>query len=167
MVHNLTWQRTFEQWGELCKQFVRRPVQVRIVGDGGTVSWATAGPADVNADYDIRIQAGDESITKQQDIASLTALLNAAAPYAQLGVVNVIPIFRHLAELSGIPNPDEIIAAATQGPPPAAPFGNGQPPPQIGAGPAPFLLGGQNGGAQGVPHLAPHPLSSIISGHQG
>ncbi len=162
VIHNQTWQRTFEQWGMLCKQFVRRPVQVRIVGEGGTVQWMNVGPAEVNADYDIRIQAGDESITKQQDRADMIAFLNSVAPFAQMGIVNFQPLFRKLAEDFGFPNPDEIVQAAMQ-PPQAAPFGGGQQ--QIGSGPSPFTLG-QNGGALGTPHLAPHPLASVLQGNQ-
>ncbi len=161
LIHNLTWQRTFEQWGMLCKQFVRRPVEIRVVGEGGVVDWMKVGPAEVNADYDIRIEAGDEAITRQQDRADKIAFLNAVAPFAQMGLVNYTPILKALAEDFGFPNADEIVQAAMQQPQ-AAPFGGQQ---QLPQGPAPFTLG-QNGGAGGVSALAPHPAMSVLRGNQ-
>jgi hypothetical protein len=163
LIHNLTWQRTFEQWGMLTKQFLRRPVEIRVVGPNGTIDWVIAGPEEVNADYDIRIEAGDESITKQQDRADKIAFLNAVAPFVQMGVVNLQPILVALAEDFGFANPEAVVNAAT--PPRAAPFtanGGGGPP---GGGSSPFILG-TNGGAQGVPQLAPQPPGSLIYGNQ-
>ena len=160
VIHNQTWQRTFEQWGMLTKQFLRRPQELRIVGPSGTIDWVTVGPGDVNQDFDIRIIAGDESITKQQDRADMIAFLNAVAPLIPTGAVNFQPILIHLAESFGLPNPESIIQQMQQAPQ-AAPYTNGQQP----QGPQPFTLG-QNGGAGGVSALAPHPLGSIMSGNQ-
>jgi hypothetical protein len=149
----------------LTKQFLKRDIAVRVVGPGGQVDWATVGPQDADADFDVRIQAGDESVTKQQDRADKIAFLNAVLPLAQAGIVNFQPILIALAEDFGFPNPEAIVSAATQaGPPPAAPFttnGGGSPP----GGSSPFILG-TNGGAAGVPQLAPQPLSSILQGNQ-
>lgn len=166
VIHNLTWQRTFEQWAMLTKQFLRRDQEIRVVGPGGTIDWLTVGPEVVNADYDVKIEAGDESITKQQDRADKIAFLNAVAPFVQMGVVNLQPILKALAADFGFSDPDAVVNAATQ-PPQAAPFtpnGGGGPPPVQGPS-SPFILG-TNGGAQGVPQLAPQPLGSLYSGNQ-
>lgn len=157
IIHQRTWQRTFEQWGMLTKQFLRRDQEVRITGPGGVVDWKLIGPDEVNGDFDVRIEAGDEAATKAQERADLISLLNALNPLIQEGLVDPKVIVVKLGKAFGIQNPEALLKPPTPQPVAA--------PTPLGAPPTPFTLG-QNGGANGRSALRPHPLASIISGNQ-
>lgn len=159
IIHQRTWQRTFEQWGALTKQFLRRPMAVRVEGAGGQIVWQNLGPGDVNGDFDIRIQAGDESASRQQERADAAALLNAVFPYVQLGVADPKIPLEKLAQAFNLPNADGLLKALTA-PPQAAP---NNAPPQLGAMPPPQLLGTGLSGAQ---PMGFHPAGSVMQGHQ-
>ena len=58
------WQRTFEQWADLTKQFLRKDTEFKIDGLPGE-QWVTMGPASIYGDYDVSIKAGEESGDKQ------------------------------------------------------------------------------------------------------
>lgn len=154
LISRRTWQRTWEQYADLTKQFLRSPIDVRIEGPGETVNWMKLGPADVYGDYDVRIEAAEESANKQQRRAEVVALLNAFAPYIQTGVVDPKPILRLAAEAFGFPSPESLFPPPQQQQPQAAPFGNngGTFPTQ----PVPFQLGGQ---------IAPQPALATLAGN--
>ena len=63
-IHDRTWQRTFEHWAALTKQYLRQPQAVRIEGREGRVTWQQLGPEDVNGDFDVRIEAGNEAASQ-------------------------------------------------------------------------------------------------------
>lgn len=156
IIHQRTWQRTFEQWGMLTKQFLKRDMAIRIIGPDGP-QWFNVGPAEVNGDFDVRIQAGDESVIKAQERGDAVAVLNALFPYVQLGVVDPKELILRVAKTFNVPNAEALIKPLPPAPV-AAPNGNG------GAA-EPFTLG-TNGGAQGIASLRPHPPLSILAGNQ-
>jgi hypothetical protein len=158
IIHQRTWQRTFEQWGDLTKQFLRRPTAVRIEGAGGAVDWTQVGPEEVNGDFDIRIQAGDESASRAQERGDAAALLNAIFPYVQLGVADPKIPLEKLAQAFNLPNPEALLKIVA---PPAAASPTG----------APSLLDRGNGAPQLSPPMANgsapafHPMGSIMQGN--
>jgi hypothetical protein len=147
-----TWQRTFEQWSDLTKQFLTEPQAVAIQGPGSTVVWAQVGPAEILGDYDVRIQAGEEALSRQQERAEAIALLNALAPFAQVGQVNLAPLLERVAYAYDMPDRASLLPAPQPQQPPAAPV-NGANPPQA---PAQFGLGGG---------ITPQPAQAILNGN--
>ncbi len=154
------WQRTYEQWADLTKQFLTTPREFQIDGLPDGENWVKLGPEDVFSDDDINVQATEQSLDKEAKQAQIMGLLNSLAPFAATGAVNVPELLRAVAEAFDFPNPEALIPAITPGPPPAAPNGlgaNGVP-----NAPQPNQLG--NGNVDGA-GLAPHPLASLVSGH--
>ena len=161
-IHDKTWQRTFEHWGALTKQYLRRPQAVRIEGPGGEVQWSQLGPQDVIGDFDIRIQAGDESASRQQERSDAIQLLNALAPFVQMGVVDPKLLIEKIGSSFNITNPEALLRPPAPPPPAAAP---GPPSPGNGAGAGLPALLGQTGLSNGSP-MAFQPSGSIMHGHQ-
>jgi len=155
-----TWQRTFEQWADLTKQFLTQTQAVAIEGPGSTTTWLEISPQDVLGDYDVRIQAGEEALSRQQERSEAIAILNALAPFAQMGLVNLQPLLEKVAYAYDMPNSAALFPAPQPQAPPAAPM-NGQQPAQ-GApqpspqAPTPFSLGGG---------ITPQPAQAILQGN--
>jgi len=147
-----TWQRVFEQWADLTKQFLTEPQALAIQGPGSTVTWAQVGPQQVMGDYDVRIEAGEESLSRQQERAEAIALLNALAPFAQVGQINLQPLLEKVASAYDMPDNSSLFPQPQPQIPPAAPT-NGQVPPQA---PAPFSLGGG---------ITPQPAQAVFNGN--
>lgn len=122
MIQYKGYQRTFEQWSEMVKQFLDHDVQVRIVGPGDTVDWRRYGPQDVIGSYDIVLEGTEESLSKQQARGEAIALLNAFAPLVPTGMVNINPLLEKVAAAYDFPNPQALLAQPQQ-PIQAAPFG--------------------------------------------
>jgi hypothetical protein len=125
------WQRTYEQWGSDIQQYMDEPLWLKIVGPGGEPTWVNHTPDDVAGEFDFMLDGTDDSLSKQQDRSDAIALLNAFAPFAQLGMVNMPPLIEGVARAFGIEDPASLVAQP-QGPaspqlPPGAP--NGQQPP--------------------------------------
>jgi len=149
-----TWLRMWQQWSGLTHQFLRSPMAVAIEGPGEQKTWVQYGPGDVYGDYDVKIEAAEETLNKQQRRADAVALLNALAPYAAQGMLDPKPLLRQVAESFGFESPEALFMPATPAPPAAAPTnGNGAQPPMP---PTPFTLGGQ---------LAPPPAMSVLAGN--
>jgi hypothetical protein len=165
-IHQRTWQRTFEMWAMLTKQFVRQPQYVKITGDDGQQQWVRLGPADINGDFDIRIDAGDEAAGKAQERSDAVAILQALFPYVQVGAVDPKELIIRVGKAFGIEDPNGLLAQPQQPPPAAAPNGPQQqpqgPPPQL---PPNVLQLGT--GLAGAPVMAPHPPASLLAGNQG
>lgn len=149
-IRMLTWQRVFEQWGDLTKQFLTEEMDVRIEGPGNNVSWQKLGPQSVMGDFDIRILAGDESLSRQQERSEAVALLNALAPFAQAGLVSLEPLLEKVAVAYDFPAISSLFPQPGQNT--ASPF----PQQQAATGPSPFTLG------RG---LATPPAQSILRGN--
>ena len=183
IIHNQTWQRTFRQWGALCRQFMTDGTEIRISGPEGKVGWVKYRKGDLAADFDVDIEAGDRSSTRQQEFAQQLQLLQTLAPYSQAGLANVTPVLRRLAKLSGYIDPQELVPdPRPQGP--AAPVPprltlTGQLTPeqeaaaaaQRGLPPGP----GQAGGSWAQPgqppeqqagQVVPMPMGSVIQGNR-
>lgn len=160
IIHQRTWQRTFEHWAALTQQYLRQKQAIRIVGPDGPV-WANFGPDEVIGEFDIRVEAGDEAAARSQERADATAMMNALFPYVQLGVVDPKPLVEKFGAAFNFPNPDSLIKEQ-QPIPPASP-NPGQPMLTPG-GPPPQLLGT---GLAGRQPLGQHPLASIVNGNQG
>jgi len=177
IIHNRTWGRTFEQWGKLCRQFLSDGTDVRIVGAGGAVEWASYRKGDLANDFDVKIEAGDKSATVQQSRAETLQLLQVLTPYAQEGLVNLEPVLKKAEKLFGF-DPNQLVP---------------KPQPQQAAAPAPRLTLsgqltpeqemiaasqrglGQAGGSWPTPgqppetqagQIVPHPLSSVVNGNR-
>lgn len=121
------WQRTFEQWGDDIQQFMTEPLYVRIAGPGSEVTWEQVTPQDVVGDYDYVLSGTEEALSKAQAKQDGMALLNAFAPFVQMGVVNAKPLIEQVADAFGFANPDELLVGTQQGQPPAAPYHGGTP----------------------------------------
>lgn len=164
IIHQRTWQRTFEHWGALTKQFLKRAQSVRIEGPGGEIDWVGVGPEDINGDFDIRIQAGDESASRAQERSDAVALWNACLQGVLAGIIDPKLLVEKLGTAFGIQNPQALLKPPMPQPQ-AAPNG----PPQLPPGP------GVPGGPPGL-QLAPpmangstngfHPAASILQGNQ-
>lgn len=136
-IQNKAYQRTYEQWAEMAMQLMDSEVAIRIEGPGNQFSWETFGPEEIIGSYDIIVEGTEESLSRQQERSEAIALLNAFAPFAQLGV-NLKPIFERIAASYDMP-PESLFQTPAAPAAPAAPGANGM------AGPeAPQqLLGGQ------------------------
>lgn len=121
------YQRSYEQWKELTNQFLSTDMEVKLVGkqladnlkQGGD-GWGTFGPQDIYGDYDVRVQAGEESLNRQQKRAEAVAVANALAPYVQLFPGLVKPIVEQIGLAYGWEDIDTVLAEAAQQAPPAA-----------------------------------------------
>jgi hypothetical protein len=138
------YQRTFEQWAEMVKQFLDTEVAVRIEGPGNEYHWRGFSQADIAGSFDIIIEGTEESLSKQQARGEASAMLNTIAPYVQLGVVDPTEAIKRFAVAFDFPNPEALIKQQ-QPLPPAAPY---QQPPS--AQPAQQLLGGRPLGVQAL-----------------
>jgi hypothetical protein len=128
------WQRTYEQWGDMVQQYMTEPQWIKIVGPGSEASWKQFGPDDVAGEFDFTLDGTDDSLSKQQDRSDSIALLNAFAPFAQLGVVNIPILIERVARAFGIEDPASLTMPPQQTQ--AAPFGApGSPPGPNGAQP--------------------------------
>lgn len=127
-IHFKVWQRVFEQWGNDVQQFMNKDLEVRIVGEDGEPTFETITPQDVVGDFDFVNKAGGEASSKAQKKTEMIQLLQALAPMAQTGVVNLGLLLEEVAEAFEFPNPRALVSAMQQMPP-AAPTGNGQVPP--------------------------------------
>jgi hypothetical protein len=148
-VRTLTWQRVFEQWSDLTKQYLTSPVAVQIQGPGSAKTWMELGRQEVMGDYDVRIQAGEESLNRQQERAEAVALLNALAPFAQQGLINIQPLLEKVADAYDMADKSSLFPNAQPQQQQAYPT-NGQ------QAPIPYQLG--NG-------IAPPPAQSILRGN--
>src|SRR5262249_9739713 len=154
------WQRTFEQWGSLIQQYMDKPQWVRITGPGNELSFEVIHPQDVVGDYDFILMGTEESLSQQQERTEAMALLNALAPYVQLGVVNPQPLIEKAAIAFGFITPEELVAKH----PPMPIAAPGQPGP---AGPPPVTANGQQPppgppGAAGNPAMSPDMLQQLF-----
>jgi hypothetical protein len=159
LIAQRTYQRMWEQWADLTRQFLRSPREIHIDDrdptSGQPVGWVSVGPQDIFGDYDVRIEAAEESLNKQQKRADVVALLNAFAPYAAAGLVDIKPLLVLAAESFNFPAPQALFPAQ----PPqqlAAPNGNGQ---QVASGAPPLTL--TNGA------MAPQPFQAVMRGRAG
>jgi len=116
-----TWQRTFEQWADLTKQFLTNDMALKIEGPGNTYAWVTVSPEDIAGEFDVRIEAGSESLMRQQERSEAIAVLNAMAPFAQSGLVNIEPLLEKLAQAYDLSNLQGLFPKASQTPQ-AAPY---------------------------------------------
>lgn len=156
------YQRSFEQWVDLTKQFLTREMAVRIEGADNTYTWQHLKPQDVIGDYDVTVEGTEESLSRQQERGEVMGLLNALAPFAPLGVINWQPLLEKVAKAFDFSSPQILFAKPEQGGPPAAPLPAGGPPGNgNGAGTQPGL--GQQGTQ--TPQLSPQILQAL--GQQG
>jgi hypothetical protein len=142
------YQRSFEQWKDLTQQYLTQPQWIRLndTPDG----WQQYGPQDVYGDYHVRVQAGEESLNRQQKRAEAVALLNALAPFAAIPGFNVQALMQRVADAYGF-EPSESLFQAPQGPASAAPGPPAEKPPPA------FT----NGAGQ----LTPQPVMSTLMGN--
>jgi hypothetical protein len=165
-IHDRTWQRTFEHWAALTKQYLRQPQAVRIEGPEGKVTWQQLGPEDVNGDFDVRIEAGNEAASKAQERSDAVALLNAFAPYVQLGVVDPKLLIEKIGQAYGMADPAALLRAPVPQAAAPAPPGQGGGPP-VGTpsgGPPPQILGGSS--LTPSSPLGLQPVGNVMNGNR-
>ena len=138
-IHDKGFQRTFEQWGELACQFMSEPIWTEIAGkdliakikaagvqveDGidENQGWWQVTPQECVGHYKYQLEGSEESLSRQQARTEAVALLNAFAPYVQLGVVNPRALVERVAMAYDITDPDSLLQPQQQTPP-AAPNG--------------------------------------------
>jgi hypothetical protein len=148
-----TWQRVFEQWADLTRQFMTDQMSVQIQGQDGKDVWANIGPNEIMGDYDVRIEAGEEALSRQQERAEAIAILNALAPFAQAGLVNMKPLLEKVADSYNLKNRSALFPTPQ---PQAAPGGQQAP-----NAPTPQMAG-QNGSAT---MTMPQPAQAFMSGN--
>lgn len=112
VIHNKTWQRAFEQWAALSRQFLGDGTAVRILGPAKQVDWKVYERGDIDADVDVRLEAGEKSATVQQARAEIIQLLQTLAPFAAEGKVNLDPVLEKVAKLWGFLSPQELVPQA-------------------------------------------------------
>jgi hypothetical protein len=158
LIAQRTYQRMWEQWADLTRQFLRSPREIHIDDhdpvSGKEVGWVSVGPQDIFGDYDVRVEAAEESLNKQQKRADVVALLNAFAPYAAAGQIDIKPLLMLAAESFNFPNPQALLPPPAPQQPQAAP--NGQ---QVPSGAPPLQL--TNG------QIAPQPIQAVMRGRAG
>lgn len=148
LIARKVYQRSYEQWKDLTQQFLTQPTWVKITG--GESEWVQYGPQDIYGDYDVRVQAGEESLNRQQKRAEAVAVSNAMAPYIQFFPALVKPIIEQIGLAYGWEDIDQILAEVQPKQLPGAS-------PQLPGGPAP----NQNGNGE----LLPHPAMSLLAGN--
>jgi hypothetical protein len=157
LIAQRTYQRMWEQWADLTRQFLRSPREIHIDDldptTGKPVGWTTVSPQDIFGDYDVRIEAAEESLNKAQKRADTVALLNAFAPYAAAGLLDIKPLLELTAEAYGFPNPKALFPAP-QPQMQAAP--NGQ---QAPSGAPPLM--------NGAGAIMPQPWNAVLRGRAG
>lgn len=141
MIALKVYQRAYEQWKDLTQQFLTQPQWVKITGAPPGEEWVQYGPQDIYGDYDVRVEAGEESLNRAQKRTEAVAVANAMAPYITVFPQLAKPIVQQIGRAYGW-SQDELNAALQAVAPPAAPpaaaptpfqNGNGQlvPPPQM------------------------------------
>lgn len=120
-IHDKGYQRTFEQWGEMIQQFLDHDVWVEITGPEGEKAWQSITPQDVVGSFHYRLEGSEEAITRQQERNEAIGLLNALAPYVQMGKVNPDPIIQRVALSFDVADPESLTVAQQPQLPPAAP----------------------------------------------
>jgi hypothetical protein len=153
----------------LTKQYLRQPQAVRLEGPDGEVVWQQLGPEDVNGDFDVRIEAGDEAASRAQERSDAIALMNAFVPLIQLGLVDPKILIEKVGQAYGITNPEALLKTQppqVAAPGPGPPGQGGGPPPGLppSGGPPPQLLGGSSLTA-GSP-LGPQTIGNVMNGNR-
>ncbi len=139
------YQRSFEQWVALTKQFLTEPMAVRIEGPGNKYVWKDLNPRDVVGDFDVAVEGTEESLSRQQERGEVMGLLNALAPFAQTGLINWQPILEKVASAFGFANASVLIQQQQQPQQQAFPVQGGQVPTR----PGPASNGGPTAGGLG------------------
>lgn len=148
------YERMYEQWGELVKQFLTKPMEVRIEGPGDEFDWHTLNPQDLAGDFEYTIEGTEESLSRQQERGEIMGLLNAMAPLAALNIINWKPIIEKVGQAFDFASPEQLLQPQQ---PPAAP-----------AAPTPAALPGGNGngamaGGPGAQPIQVPPLDPRIA----
>lgn len=105
------WERVFRQWGNDVQQFLNREMWVRVIGEDGRETFQQLGPEDVVGEFDFGIEASSVAVSKQQRRQELLALLNALAPFAQAGLLDMQELILRLAKVFDFDDPARLLAA--------------------------------------------------------
>lgn len=115
----------------LAQQFMTGEQVARITGRDGEPLWVTFDPDYIAGEFDFEVEAGstqpnNESFRRQ----SALQLVDAMAPFIQLGVIDPRQIATHVLQFGfGVKNPDSFLAQQPQQPDPAAAVEQQQLPP--------------------------------------
>lgn len=127
-IHYKGYQRSFEQWGDMTQQFLDTNQALKIIGQDGQEQWVEVGPADVAGHFHYKLEGSEESLSRQQERSEAIQLLNAMAPFVQLGVVNPAPLLEKVAAAFDFNSPEALIRPPAPQGPPAAPVPPGATP---------------------------------------
>ncbi len=120
---------------QLAQQFMSSEQVARVVGKDGEPAWVTFDADYIAGEFDFEVEAGstapnNESFRRQ----SALQMVDAMAPFVQLGVVDVRKLAAHVLQFGfGIKDAESYMMAP---PPPGAVGPEGGPPPDAGAGDA-------------------------------
>lgn len=124
-IHYKGFQRTFEQWGELIQQYLDEPVYVKVAGQEGEEAWKLIQPQDVVGSFHYRLEGSEEALSQQQERNNAIGVLNALAPYVQMGKVDPSALIERVALAFGVADPKSLVQTPPPALPPAQPNGNG------------------------------------------
>jgi hypothetical protein len=122
------YQRAFEQWVELIKQYTTQKQAIRLELPDGGYEWEHIEPWEIAGHFDVTVEGTEESLSRQQERAEAMGLLNAIGPLLQFPGINFAPVAKKLeasfdmveGSLYQLPRPQQAPPAA-----PYAPNGNG------------------------------------------
>ena len=126
----------------VAQQYVTGDQVARVVGLANAVVWVPYTRDDIAGEFDFEVEAGstqpmNETVRRQE----AQALMNAVAPFIQMGVVNPMELAKHVLQFGfGIKNPSKFLMM----PPPMPGLPPGQDP-SMAAPPDEFGLDGMGG----------------------
>lgn len=155
---------------QLLQQYMTGEQVVRVVGPSAMPIWITYDKDYIKGEFDLEVEAGstqpqNETFKRQ----SAMQLVDAMAPFAQAGVINVPELAKYVLQMGfGIKDPDAFISSEQSAqepqsptaagelppgapPPGAPPPGGPQPPPPAAAGPVGAPPPGAPPGMAGLP----------------
>jgi len=155
------YQRAFEMWIELVKQYTTQTQAIRLALPDGGYAWEHIEPWSIAGNFDVTVEGTEESLSRQQERAEALGLLNAFGPFAAVPGINMGPVFDRVARSFDMPegvlyNPPPPQQQGPPASPQGAPPQNGQPPPGVmaGLGQQPSQPGPSLYGPQGQPEAA-------------
>lgn len=133
------YQRSFEMWVDLIKQYTTSTQAIRIEGPDGGYDWEHIEPWEIAGNFDVSVEGTEESLSRQQERAEAMGLLNAIGP-----LLNAVPGIQFGPVARKLESSFDMADGALYQPPPQqqpAPPAAPTPPPLNGGDPAGAMAG--------------------------